>query len=246
MLNIGDIVKPKEGFKGSKYMFKIEERDESNYPYMYRLERVEQELDPTYGPIDFQKDIIIQVEHLSWSENELELIAPHIPKISSGGIPLAVKNKNLFDGLKIEKSDEKDLEFFKTMVKGEFNNMKILEIYKERKEEAILKDYEEKEKKILEEDEIQSIIKEMTEQVNAILKNENRTDFFYVESEGFYLEETSNKLAELNKAKENEIAESDKIIEEIKALFELTEDYEERMKILKKYDIIGKDGKVSI
>ena len=177
MLNIGDIVKPKEGFKGSKYMFKIEERDESNYPYMYRLERVEQELDPAYGPIDFQRDIMREVEHLCWNENELELITPFYEVK-----PLVIKNKNLFNDLKIEEPDGKDLEFFKTMVKGEFNNMKILDIYKERKEEAILKDYKEKEKKILEEDEIQSIIKEMTEQVNAILKNENRTDFFYVES----------------------------------------------------------------
>jgi hypothetical protein len=241
MLNIGDIVKPKEGFKGSKYMFKIEERDESNYPYMYRLERVEQELDTTYGPIDFQRDIIRDVEHLSWSENELELIAPFYDVK-----PLVIKNKNLFNDLKIEEPDEKDLEFFKTMVKGEFNNMKILDIYKERKEEAILEDYEKKEEAVLAEDEMQKIIKEMTDQVNALLESENRTDFFYVESEGFTLTETNEKLDKLNEEKEDEILQLDKTIEEIEAMFEMTEDYEERMKILKKYGIINKDGKLNI
>lgn len=241
MLNIGDIVKPKEGFKGSKYMFKIEERDESNYPYMYRLERVEQELDPTYGPTDFQRDIIREVEHLSWDENELELIIPFYEVK-----PLVIKNKNLFNDLKIEEPDGKDLEFFKTMVKGEFNNMKILELYKERKEEAILEDYEKKEEAILAEDEMQKIINEMTNQVNALLESENRTDFFYVESEGFTLTETNEKLDKLNEEKEDEILQLNKTIEEIEALFELTEDYEERMKILKKYDIINKDGKLNI
>ena len=58
-----------------------------------------------------------------------------------------------------------------------------------------------------------------------------------------YMEEKLEKLeAETDK-------ERDKLhdnIEEIKALFELTEDYEERMKILKKYDIINKDGKLTV
>ena len=226
MLNVGDIVKPKEGYKGSRYIFGIKKIDESNFPYMYQLERIEQELDPVFGPIDFQNSIINETEHLGWAEEELELITPFydIPKINPGGWVLRQENS----------------------VKNKEDNMKILDIYKERKEEAILKDYEEKEKKILEEDEIQSIIKEMTEQVNTILKNEGRKDKLLADVEGFCLEETSKKLAELNEAKTNEIAESDKIIEEIKALFELTQDYEERMKILKKYDIINKDGKLTI
>jgi hypothetical protein len=233
MLNIGDIVKPKKGFKGNKYMFKIEERDESNYPYMYKLGRVEQELDPTYGPIDFQGDIIREVEHLNWDENELELIAPFydvqplyktIPIINPGGWVSHQENS----------------------VKNEEDNMKILDIYKERKEDAILEDYEKKEEAVLAEDEMQKIINEMTDQVNALLESENRTDFFYVESEGFTLTKTNEKLDKLNEEKEDEILQLNKTIEEIEAMFELTEDYEERMKILKKYGIIDKDGKMSL
>ena len=233
MLNIGDIVKPKKGFKGSRYMFKIEERDESNYPYMYKLGRVEQELDPAYGPIDFQGDIIREVEHLNWDENELELIAPFydvqplyktIPIINPGGWVSHQENS----------------------VKNEEDNMKILEIYKERKEEAIVKDFEKKKEAILAEDEIQKIINEMVHQVNSIFENEAREDRLYIDSKNFCQEKTMDKLDELDEEKEDEILQLNKTIEEIEALFDLTEDYEERMKILKKYDIIGKDGKVSI
>ena len=231
MLNIGDIVKPKEGFKGSKYIFKIEERDENNYPYMYKLGRVGQELDPAYGPVDFQNNIIREAEYLSWAEEELELIKP------------------FFDMMPYKITQNRLEEMMPSIFKSKEDNMKILDIYAERKELERDTKLEEEKEKIIEEDEIRKIIKEMENQVNTILENEDRENECFVFSKGnkdLLTNASKEKLEKLKIEYEKEKNEVCKTIDEIKALFELTEDYEERMKILKKYDIIGKDGKLTI
>lgn len=245
MLNIGDTVRPKRDYIGHKYIFKILDKfitvdDYGKLISTYKLQRINQKLDPINGPVHEQETKIACVESHTWKEHELELITPHIPKISSGGIPLAVKNDGLIlSGPQPDKPQE---------IKLKEENMKILDIYKERKENAILEDYNNQRDKILEEDEMQKIIREMELQINTILDIEERLDRvdFSSGNEELLTNVSKEKLEKLEAETDKERDKLHDNIEEIKALFELTEDYEERMKILKKYDIINKDGKLTV
>lgn len=228
MIHVGDIVRPKKEYVANEYLFKIKSKFYTSVPlckWQYKIERLTAEL-PMQSNIAEELNLIQKAENLCWDEDELEPIS------------------SFLRGYEFEEVYVEEPIYPEEINKEE--NMKILELYKERKEDAILEDYEKKEEAVLAEDEMQKIINEMTDQVNALLESENRTDFFYVESEGFTLTETNEKLDKLNEEKEDEILQLNKTIEEIEALFDLTEDYEERMKILKKYGIINKDGKLSI
>ena len=57
--------------------------------------------------------------------------------------------------------------------------------------------------------------------------------------------ETKDKLAEIETNKKIELSELDEFLEEVRAQLELAKDYETQMKILKRYNIIGKDGKIN-
>lgn len=118
------------------------------------------------------------------------------------------------------------------------DNMKILDIYKNRMTQKINEEYDKKIEEINEKDEIQQIVKEMEEQINIILENEGRTSVDIcctkrttktLDAEENLFEEKTNQLRKLNND-----------IDEIKAMLELTNDYEEQIKILKNYGIIDK------
>ena len=61
-----------------------------------------------------------------------------------------------------------------------------------------------------------------------------------------FTKDTEKKLKEIGLELDNKREKLRSTLEEIRALFEMTEDYQERMKILKRYDIIDKNGKLSI
>lgn len=130
-------------------------------------------------------------------------------------------------------------------INEEENEMQILDLYKERKVKVLDKVLLEAKEKVKKEDEIQSIILEMTNQVNTILENQGRKIKYEFQPNLITLE-TEAKLNELEKKYYEEVANLRSTLEEIRALFELTDDYEERIKILKKYGILNKDGKLSI
>ena len=143
------------------------------------------------------------------------------------------------------KVDNPTYNYYKNLCEKENKNMKILDIYDARKRGQIEAEFKNKKDKILEQDEIQKIIKEMTKQINTILENEAREDRYWAGGLDLYQEATTDKLDDLEEEKEKKLNELRSTIDEIKALFELTEDYQERMKILEKYGII-KNGKVNI
>lgn len=126
------------------------------------------------------------------------------------------------------------------------SDIKLLEIYRERAKEKIDDDYVTERYKILKEDTIQNIIEEMENQVNAILESEEADNRLHIHKDYLVTKETQEKLNKLDKDTKLKNEKLSNIIGEIYAMFELTENYEERMKILKKYGIINKDGKLGV
>ena len=231
MFHYNDIVTPKEGFRGHGYYFSIIEiKMEADNESLYKLERIEQKVDPLKGSFMEHQYKLAYVENRWWKESNLILTTPVETTIELKA------NENLTnltintDGI--------------TLTKGE-NKMNILEIYKERKIKTLEKEFSEAKKVAIEEDEIQKIIIEMTNQVNTILENED-SDTRYESHPNLYTSKTEAKLNKLNDKYHEQIEELRSTLDEIRALFELTDDYNERIKILKNYDILDKKGKLNV
>lgn len=238
MFKIGDIVRPKKGFRGHDYCFKIIEiQKEPFVKDLYRIQRIEQELDGDYSPT-FQLNIIRSVEQGLWTEDELELT-------SDVKLRYDITDINISDytSIGLDEMGRKLLKL-KNKVKEE-NEMQILDLYKERKRKNLEKEFSEAKEKIKKEDEIQSIILEMTNQVNTILENQG-SDTRYESHPNLYTSKTEKELEELDKKYYEEFEILNSTIKEVEAMFEMTEDYQERMKILKRYGIINKEGKLNV
>jgi len=239
MFKIGDIVRPKKGFIGHEYCFKIIEVEMNPFDdNSYKLQGIKQDLVPLLGSTSRQVNIIVQVEELWWKENTIELTSNVKLRYDSPNI-----NVSDYKGIVLEKM-EKEILKLNDKVKEE-KEMNILEIYKERKIKTLEKEFSEAKKVAIEEDEIQKIIIEMTNQVNTILENED-SDTRYESHPNLYTSKTEAKLNELNDKYHEQIEELRSTLDEIRALFELTDDYNERIKILKNYNILDKKGKLNV
>ena len=239
MFKIGDIVRPKKGFMGHNYCFKIIEVEMNPFDdNTYKLRGIKQDLDPLLGSTSYQVSIIDKVEELWWEEKHIELTStvklrydvPNIKRSDYTSIVLDEMERNLLK-LKNKVKEEKEMD--------------ILDLYKERKIKALEKELLEAKENVKKEDEIQSIIIEMTNQVNTILENQGQKAKYEFEPNLITLE-TELKIDELNDKYHKEVENLRLTIEEIKAMFELTDDYNERIKILKDYDILDKKGKLNV
>ena len=204
----------------------------------YKLQGIKQDLDPLLGSTSYQVSIIDKVEELWWGEKHIELTSDVKLRYDITDINIPDYTSIVLDEM------ERNLLKLKNKVKEE-EEMNILEIYKERKIKTLEKELSEAKKAVIEEDEIQKIIIEMTNQVNTILENED-SNTRYESHPNLYTLKTETKLDELNDKYHEQIEELRSTLEEIRALFELTDDYNERIKILKRYDIINKNGKLNI
>lgn len=204
-------------------------------------------MDKLPNPVPMLKD---QMEHLTIDsspspDNPQEI---KFPSISIGELDLNrlcdgyIKANS--DGIKINSDSIKiNSDSININVEKEKNNMEILDLYKKRKNFKIQNDFLINQDKILEEDEIQKIFKEMIEQVNVVLENEGSKPVdmdLPVQYKEFRTAKTNEKLGKL-------VADTDKLkdklysdYEEVKALLSMTNDYQEQIKILKNYGIIDK------
>lgn len=239
MFKIGDIVRPKKGFMGHNYCFKIIEVEMNPFDdNTYKLQGIKQDLDPLLGSTSYQVSIIDKVEELWWGEKHIELTSDVKLRYDITDINIPDYTSIVLDEM------ERNLLKLKNKVKEE-EEMDILEIYKERKIKTLEKEFSEAKKAAIEEDEIQKIIIEMTNQVNTILENED-SDTRYESHPNLYTSKTEAKLNELNDKYHEQIEELRSTLDEIRALFELTDDYNERIKILKNYNILDKKGKLNV
>lgn len=239
MFKIGDIVRPKKGFMGHNYCFKIIEVEMNPFDdNTYKLQGIKQDLDPLLGSTSYQVSIIDKVEELWWGEKHIELT-------STVKLRYDVPNIKMSDykGIVLEKMEKKILKL-NDKVKEE-KEMQILDLYEGKKIKAIEKEYAEAKEIARKDDEIQKIIIEMTNQVNTILENQGSTAIYEFKP-SLVTAKTQERLDMLEKGKDKEIEELRSTLDEIRALFELTDDYNERIKILKNYDILDKKGKLNV
>lgn len=164
---------------------------------------------------------------------------------------------NNFGGINIRPINNDDavdsLKYYVENKKGEKDNMKILDIYEDRKSLEIAKKCKEEIEKAKSEDAFESLRLNTEKQVKALYKNEFNKEFsgticFESDCEARLLTaETKEKLRKLEQDKKIGLEELDKFLEEVRAQLSIIPEgnYEATIKILKKYDIIGKDGKIN-
>lgn len=122
-------------------------------------------------------------------------------------------------------------------IKEEQKMYKILELYENKQKQLIRNDYYSKMKEIKENDVVSVIIEEMKKQLEAVIPEKmEKTDINF----DVYSDETDKLLEDLEKEKDKKLDELYQKIEEIKALLQLSPDYQESLKILRDYEIIDK------
>lgn len=142
------------------------------------------------------------------------------------------------------KEKEKEME----MENKKYND--LLDLYKKRKIEEMYQKYTKKVEEIDEHDSIQNLIIDTRNQLNVLL-NRKEDDGIRITVDNLHGQHLRNddseeKINLANKDYEKQRDELDYLIKEVSALLAMTDDYDEQIKILKKYDILNKDGKLNV
>lgn len=122
---------------------------------------------------------------------------------------------------------------------NEEDMLKILEIYKDKKVKEIEEKYDKEIKELEEQDEAQTFITQAEETLKSIL----HTEMLKIDVNSdrvLYTEETWKKRDEIFKKVREEKEKLNTKIKEISALLELAPNYEEKIKILRDYEIVDK------
>lgn len=133
------------------------------------------------------------------------------------------------EGVKPETTNKKE---------GELNMFKILDIYKNNERHKINEEYGERRKALIKDDTVQTIVREMENQIKAIVGE--KADEYCFDYRGLYEDKTKEALKELDEQKDKAMNVLYKKIDNIQALLELAPNYEEKIKILRDYDIMDK------
>lgn len=131
------------------------------------------------------------------------------------------------------------------IIKGDNNNMmnEILEIYGDRKREKINKHYEQLMEQTKLADERYVIFKDCSNKLDKLYKEDGIITNHLVEPR--LAEKTKKHLEELAKLREEEYCKLDNKIKEVNAQLSVCETYDQKQEILRRYNIINKNGKVN-
>ena len=136
--------------------------------------------------------------------------------------------------------------------KGEKDNMEILNIYEDREAIKIKAAYKQRIEEIKIEDAFENLRKNFIKQIEDLYKNEYNKEFnglSIINTLGRELltKESEEKINKAEEYKKKDLEELDAYLQEVRAQLDIIPEgnYEATIKILKKYDIIGKDGKIN-
>ena len=123
---------------------------------------------------------------------------------------------------------------------------KILNLYEKRKLERIDKKSKEEKNEIISQDVFYNLTESYEKQFLELFKNEFKKEY----KDCFalpivYTDETNQKLEELEAKTSAEINELHERIQEVETRLSIVNDYDEAVKILKKYNILDREGKIN-
>ena len=130
------------------------------------------------------------------------------------------------------------------IIKGDNKTMNnILDIYGDRKREKINKHYEQLMEQTKLADERYVIFKDCSNKLDKLYKEDGIITNYLVEPR--LTEKTKKHLEELAELREEEYCKLDNKIKEVVAQLSMCETYDQKQEILRRYNIINKNGKVN-
>lgn len=135
----------------------------------------------------------------------------------------------------------------------EDNMLKILEMYKEKKQGEIVDVYDKKIAEVVEQDEIQQILKEAYNKINIYIEEKGtnpeinslkKEELDNIKRILLYSFDTDKKIHYLECDRNEKMNIVSQNVKEIQALLELAPNYEEKINILRDYEIIDKKKNV--
>ena len=126
-------------------------------------------------------------------------------------------------------------------IKGEESMLEILNLYKKAKKENIGKKYQKEEDILIENDPLQIMVKETEEQANCLMGKKENEKISFNDKELLVTIETKEKIEELKDKCKKEHKELDDKIDQINALCDIANNYEEKISILKTSKILDKN-----
>lgn len=129
----------------------------------------------------------------------------------------------------------------------ENKNMKILELYKERELDYIQETFEETKKALIEKDAFTKLHNKYADEIKKLYKKEYGEEMKYnlVLGEGFLTSETREAIEKADDEKVFELENLDEMLEEVTAMLDMTNDYDKKIEILKKYQILNEEGMIN-
>lgn len=125
----------------------------------------------------------------------------------------------------------------------EEKEMEILKIYRNKTENYLRNEYNKKKEEILNKDRIQSVLKRAEEEINILLERDEDNKFEF-HSITMLEPATEVLLKKVEKEFDEKINKFNDLVTEVKAQMEIAENYETKIEILKRYNILDETGKI--
>ena len=227
IIKIGDTVQPKSGCIGYSDFFRIV-GIKRGCNILYDLKQ-----------LTFNGKTLSPMQLQNWEEIDFNVV-PSMDIVTQQ-VLADIKRPKLYDKYV-------DGKFENIIEKGE-DKMKILEIYSREAFSKIDEKYDELEKEVRENDSVNKIIQDASNQINVLLDRDEK-NAINLAPIGIYSEllepKSSEKILELKCDREKEERKVGKLIEEVKARLEICDDNEtSKVVVLKEYGILDKDGRIA-
>lgn len=244
MFKIGDLVTPKPAYINDGKVFEIVGIDYMKNTNTYELRPWEAL--PDEGICEgWTEDSLYLVRTIESIETEIgkrlvrtisEIIEETVKNFHSNKIGWDWKERDLTRKVVLNSSESIWFNT-KNIDKEEQKMLKILELYENKQSQLIRNDYYSKMEEIQKNDVVSVIIEEMKKQLEAVIPEKMEKIEI---AQDLYSDETDKLLEDLEKEKNKKLDELHQKIQYIKALLELAPGYEEKIKILRDYEIIDK------
>ena len=129
----------------------------------------------------------------------------------------------------------------------ENKNMKILDIYRERQREFIQESFDVTKKDLIIQDPFVKLHDKYVKDIEKLYKKEYDRELEYKSVLGteFLSKETREAIEKADEQKVFELENLDEMLEEVTAMLDMTNDYDKKIEILKKYQILNEEGMIN-
>lgn len=131
--------------------------------------------------------------------------------------------------------------------KKEDKDMKVLDIYEEREREYINDNFKITKEELIKNDPFVKLYDKYVKDIEKLYKKENNEELNYkfILGENFLTKETKEAILKADEEKVFELENLDEMLEEVTAMLDMTNDYDKKIEILKKYQILNEEGMIN-